>query len=65
MNNQSKEKLDQLLAKLLLLFLLVSIIALPIWLFTIFGNIVFSILVFSVEMVVSLGIVLGYNNKVL
>ena len=62
MNNQSKEKLDQLLAKLILLFLLVSIIALPIWLFTIFGSIVFSILVFAVEMVVSLGIVLGYNN---
>ena len=65
MNNQSKEKLDQLLSKLILLFLLVSIIALPIWLFTIFGSIVFSILVFSVEMVVSLGIVLGSNNKVL
>lgn len=65
MNNQSKEKLDQLLAKLILLFLLVSIIVLPIWLFTIFGSIVFSILVFSVEMVVSLGIVLGANNKVL
>lgn len=65
MNNQSKEKLDQLLAKLILLFLLVSIIALPIWLFTIFGSIVFSILVFSVKMVVSLGIVLGANNKVL
>ena len=65
MTNQSKEKLDQLLAKLILLFLLVSIIALPIWLFTIFGSIVFSILVFSVEMVVSLGIVLGANNKVL
>ena len=47
MNNQSKEKLDQLLAKLILLFLLVSIIALPIWLFTLFGSIVFSILVFS------------------
>lgn len=62
MNNQSKEKLDQLLAKLILLFLLVSIIALPICLFTIFGSIVFSILVFSVEMVVSLGIVLGYNK---
>ena len=62
MNNQSKEKLDQLLAKLILLFLLVSIIALPIWLFTIFSSIVFSILVFSVEMVVSLGIVLGYNK---
>lgn len=65
MNNQSKEKLDQLLAKLILLFLLVSIIALPIWLFTLFGSIVFSILVFAVEMVVSLGIVLGANNKVL
>ena len=62
MNDQSKEKLDQLLAKLILLFLLVSIIALPIWLFTIFASIVFSILVFAVEMVVSLGIVLGYNN---
>ena len=62
MNNQSKEKLDQLLAKHILLFLLVSILALPIWLFTIFGSIVFSILVFSVEMVVSLGIVLGYNK---
>ena len=65
MNDQSKEKLDQLLAKLILLFLLVSIIALPIWLFTLFGSIVFSILVFAVEMVVSLGIVLGSNNKVL
>ena len=65
MNNQSKEKLDQLLGKLILLLLLVSIIALPIWLFKIFGSIVLSIFVLSVEMVVSLGIVLGANNKVL
>lgn len=62
MDNQSKEKLSQLLAKIILFFLLVAIIALPIWLFTIFGSIIFSILVFAVEMVVSLGIVLGYNN---
>ena len=62
MNDQSKEKLDQLLAKIILFFLLVAIIALPIWLFTLFGSIVFSILVFAVEMVLSLGIVLGYNN---
>jgi hypothetical protein len=62
MDDQSKEKLNQLLVKIILFFVLVSIIALPIWLFTIFGSIVFSILVFSVEMVVSLGIVLGYNN---
>ena len=62
MYNQSKEKLNQLLVKIILFFVLVAIIALPIWLFTIFGSIVFSILVFAVEMVVSLGIVLGYNN---
>ena len=62
MDDQSKEKLNQLLVKIILFFVLVSIIALAIWLFTIFGSIVFSILVFSVEMVVSLGIVLGYNN---
>lgn len=62
MDNQSKEKLNQLLVKIILFFVLVAIIALPIWLFTLFGNIVFSILVFAVEMVVSLGIVLGYNN---
>lgn len=65
MDNQSKEKLNQLLAKLILLFLLVTIVTLPIWLFTIFGSIVFSILVFSVEMVILLGIVLVSNNKVL
>ena len=62
MNNQSKEKTTQLLAKIVLFFLLVAIIALPIWLFTLFGSIVFSILVFAVEMVIALGIVLGYNN---
>lgn len=62
MDNQQQEKLTQLLAKIILFFLLVAIVALPIWLFTIFGSIVFSILVFAVEMVVSLGIVLGYNN---
>lgn len=62
MDNQSKEKLNQLLVKIILFFVLVAIIALPIWLFTIFGSIVFSILVFAVEMVVSLGIVLGYNH---
>lgn len=62
MDNQSKEKLTQLLVKIILFFLLVAIIALPIWLFTIFGSIAFSILVFAVEMVVSFGIVLGYNN---
>ena len=65
MDNQSKEKLNQLIVKIILFFVLVAIIALPIWLFTIFGSIVFSILVFSVEMVVSLGIVLGASNKVL
>jgi len=62
MDNQSKEKTTQLIAKLALFFFLVIIILLPIWLFTIFGSIVFSILVFAVEMFVSLGIVLGYNN---
>lgn len=62
MDNQSKEKLNQLLVKIILFFVLVAIIALPIWLFTLFGSIVFSILVFAVEMVVSLGIVLRYNN---
>lgn len=62
MDDQSKEKLNQLLVKIILFFVLVVIIALPIWLFTLFGSIVFSILVFAVEMVVSLGIVLGYNN---
>lgn len=62
MDNQSKEKLNQLLVKIILFFVLVAIIALPIWLFTIFASIAFSILVFAVEMVVSLGIVLGYNN---
>ena len=58
MDNQSKEKLNQLLVKIILFFVLVAIIALPIWLFTIFASIVFSILVFAVEIVVSLGIVL-------
>ena len=62
MDNQSKEKINATLAKIILFFLLVAIIVLPIWLFTIFGSIVFSILVFAVEMVVSLGIMLGYNN---
>lgn len=62
MDNQQQEKVIQLLAKSILFFLLVAIIALPIWLFTIFGSIIFSILVFAVEMVVSLSIILGYNN---
>ena len=62
MDNQQQEKLTQLLVKIILFFLLVAIIALPIWLFTLFGSIVFSILVFAVEMVISFGIVLGYNN---
>ena len=62
MDNQSKEKTTQLLAKIVLFFLLVAIIALPIWLFTLFGSIVFSILVFAVEMVVSLGFILGASN---
>ena len=62
MDNQQQEKRTQLLAKIILFFLLVAIIALPIWLFTIFGSIVFSILVFAVEMVISLGIVLGYTS---
>ena len=62
MNNQSKEKTTQLLAKIVLFFLIVAIIAFPIWLFTLFGSIVFSILVFAVEMVVSLGFILGASN---
>lgn len=62
MDNNTKEKRTQLLAKLVLFFLLVAIIALPIWLFTIFGSIVFSILVFAVEMVISLGLILGVSN---
>ena len=62
MDNQQQEKLTQLLVKIILFFLLVAIIALPIWLFTLFGSIIFSILVFAVEMVISFGIVLGYNN---
>jgi len=62
MDNQSKEKVITLLVKIILFFLLVAIIAFPIWLFTVFGSIVFSILVFAVEMVVSLGIVLVYSN---
>ena len=62
MDNQSKEKTTQLLAKIVLFFLLVAIIAFPIWLFTLFGSIVFSILVFAVEMVVSLGFILGASN---
>jgi len=62
MDNNTKEKTTQLIAKIMSFFLLVAIIALPIWLFTIFGSIVFSILVFAVEMVVSLGIVLVYSN---
>lgn len=65
MDNNTKEKLTQLLAKIILFFLLVAIIALPIWLFTIFGSIVFSILVFAVEMVVSLCFILGASNSVL
>ena len=62
MDNDTKEKTTRLIAKIILFFLLVAIIALPIWLFTIFGSIVFSILVFSVEMVVSLGFILGASN---
>lgn len=62
MNNQSKEKLNQLLVKIILFYIVIAVFALPIWLFTIFGNIVLSILVFAVEIVVSLSIVLGYNN---
>lgn len=62
MDNQQQEKLTQLLVKIILFFLLVAIIALPIWLFTIFGSLVFSILVFAIEMVVSLGILLRSNN---
>lgn len=62
MDNNSKEKTTQLLAKIVLFFLIVAIIAFPIWLFTIFGSIVLSILVFSVEMVVSLGFILGASN---
>ena len=62
MDNQSKEKTTQLIAKIILFFLIVAIIAFPIWLFTIFGSIVFSILVFAVEMVVSLGFILGASN---
>lgn len=62
MDNDTKEKTTQLISKLVLFFLLVAIIALPIWLFTIFGSIVFSILVFAIEMVVSLSIALEYNN---
>lgn len=65
MDNNTKEKTTQFIAKLVLFFLLVAIIALPIWLFTIFGSIVFSILVFAVEMVVSLGFILGVSNSVL
>ncbi|AFE86310.1 hypothetical protein phiLN6B_026 [Leuconostoc phage phiLN6B] len=62
MDNNIKEKTTQLIAKLVLFFLLVAIISLPIWLFTIFGNIIFSILVFAIEMVVSLLIILGVSN---
>lgn len=62
MDNQTKVKTIEFITKLVLFFLLVAIIALPIWLFTIFGSIAFSILVFAVEMVVSLIIVLGYIN---
>lgn len=62
MDNQTKEKTTQLIVKLVLFFLLVAIIALPIWLFTIFGSIVFSILVFAVEMVVLLFFILVESN---
>lgn len=62
MDNNTKEKTIQFIAKLVVFFLLVAIIALPIWLFTIFGSIVFSILVFAVEMVVSLCFILGASN---
>ena len=62
MDNNMKVKTIELIAKLVVFFLLVAIIALPIWLFTIFGSIVFSILVFAIEMIVSLGIVLYYSN---
>lgn len=62
MDNDTKVKTIKFITKLVLFFLLVAIIALPIWLFTIFGSIVFSILVFAVEMVVLLSIALGYNN---
>lgn len=62
MDNQQQEKLNALLAQIIFVFLLVAIIALPIWLFTIFGSIIFSILVFAVEIVVLLTIALGYIN---
>ena len=62
MDNNTKEKTTQLIAKLALFFFLVIIILLPIWLFTIFGSIVVSILVFAVEMLISLLIILGTIN---
>lgn len=62
MDNNTKEKTIQFIAKLVLFFLLVAVIALPIWLFTIFGSIVFSILVFAVEVVISLCFILGAIN---
>lgn len=62
MDNNTKEKTIEFITKLVLFFLVVAIIALPIWLFTIFGSIVFSILVFAVEVVVSLCLILGAIN---
>lgn len=62
MDNNTKEKTTQLLAKIILFFLLVAIITFPFWLYTIFGNIALSILVFAVEMVMSLGFIVGSSN---
>lgn len=62
MDNNTKVKTIEFITKLVLFFLLVAIITLPIWLFTIFGSIVFSILVFAVEVVVSLCLMLKAIN---
>ena len=62
MDNNTKEKTNQIMANIMTFFLLVAIVAFPIWLFTVFGSIVFSILVFSIEVVLLIGFVLGSSN---
>ena len=62
MDNNTKEKTNQIMANIMTFFLLVAIVAFPIWLFTVFGSIIFSILVFSIEVVLIIGFVLGSSN---
>lgn len=60
--DNNKEKLTQLTAKIILFYVLVIIVLFPVWLFTIFGSIIFSLLVFAIEMVIALSFILGASN---